>query len=69
MAFGRFGQSLKVIIIMYALFYVYGRTDAQVLSFVKKQAKIKNGPFRTRAETTNVKMPQAGPKRHPTVIV
>ena len=31
----RFGQSLKVI--MYALLYVYGWTDWQVLSFVKKK--------------------------------
>ena len=47
---------------MYALLYVYGWTDGQVSSFVKKKAKQK-GPFRTRAETTHVKMPQAGPKR------
>ena len=47
MAFGHFGQSLKVI--MYALLYVYGWTDGQVLSFVKKQAKMNKGPFRTRA--------------------
>ena len=55
---------------MYALLYVYGwRTDGQVLSFVKKQAKMKKGPFRTRAETTHVKMLQAGPKRPVTVTV
>ena len=67
MAFGRFGQSLKVI--MYALLYVYGWTDGQVFKFVKKQAKMKKGPFRTRAETTHVKMPQAGPKQPVTVTV
>ena len=39
LAFGRFGQSLEVI--MYELLYVYGWTDGQVLSFVKKQAKRK----------------------------
>ena len=64
---GRFGQSLKVI--MHALLYVYGWTDGSGLSFVKKQAKMKKGPFRTRAETTLVKMPQAGPKRSVTVTV
>ena len=54
---------------MYALLCVYGWTDGQVLSFVNKQAKMKKGPFRTRAETTHVKMPQAGPKRPVTVTV
>ena len=28
---------------------------------------MKKGPFRTRAETTHVKMPQAGPKRPVTI--
>ena len=60
LAFGRFDQSLKVI--MYALLYVYGWTDGKVSSFVKKQAKMKKGPFRTRAETTHVKMPPGGAK-------
>ena len=50
------------IVITYALLYVYGWTDGQVSSFAKKQTKMKKGPFRTRAETTHVKMPQAGLK-------
>ena len=61
--FSRFGQSLKVI--MYALLYVYGWTDG----LVKNQAKTKKGPFRIRAETTRIKIPQAGPKRPVTVTV
>ena len=49
---------------MYALLYVYECTDGQVLSFVKKiRLKCKKGPFTTQAETTLVKMPQAGPKQ------
>ena len=43
LAFGRFDQSLKVI--MYALLYVYGWTDGQVSSFVKKTGQNEKGPF------------------------
>ena len=54
---------------MYALLYVYGWTDGQVLSFVNNQAEMKKGSFTTQAETTHVKMPQAGPKRPVTTTV
>ena len=35
----------------------------------KIRLKCKKGPFTTQAETTHVKMPQAGPKRPVTITV
>ena len=58
-AFGCFGQSLKMI--MYALLYVYERTDGQVLSFVKKSGwNVKRALPRLRLKQPLSKCPGRG---------
>ena len=52
---------------MHALLYVFEWTDGKVKFCEKIRLKCKKGPFTTQAETTHVKMPQAGPK-HPVTI-